>query len=129
MHDVVDVVHRAQQALLVADVADEPAQARVVAEELAHLVLLELVAREDDQPARVEVVEGVADERLAEGAGATRDEDVGAVEYGHAGVLPCLGRGRAVGERANRLWASRIVWDHRPTAVLPGISEEPHCAS
>ena len=49
VHDVVDVVHRAQQPALVADVADEPAQARVVAEQLPDLVLLELVAGEDDQ--------------------------------------------------------------------------------
>ena len=58
--DVVDVVHRAQQAALVTDVADEPAQARVVVEQLADLVLLELVAGEDHESLRVEVLEGVA---------------------------------------------------------------------
>ena len=50
VHDVVDAVHRAQQPALVADVADEPAQARIVVEQLADLVLLQLVAREDHEP-------------------------------------------------------------------------------
>jgi hypothetical protein len=76
-------VHGPQQPWPVPDVADEEPQPRVVAEQLAHLPLLELVAAEHDDPARSQPVQGVADERLAEGPGASGDEDVGAGEDGH----------------------------------------------
>ena len=75
MDDVVDTVHRPVQPVPVADVADEPAQARVVVEQLAALVLLELVAAEDDDALGVVVAQELGDERLAEGAGAPGDED------------------------------------------------------
>ena len=80
--DVVDAVHGPVEAVAVADVADEPAQPRVVAEQLAALVLLELVAAEDHDPLGVVVLQGLGDERLAERAGATGDEDRGAGENG-----------------------------------------------
>ncbi|GAA3128941.1 hypothetical protein GCM10020001_058260 [Nonomuraea salmonea] len=72
--DVVDAVHGAGEAVAVAYVADEPAQALVVAEQLLALVLLELVAGEDHQAAHPQRVERVADERLAEGPRASGDQ-------------------------------------------------------
>jgi hypothetical protein len=64
--DVVDVVERAIQTGPIADVADEEAQARVVAEHPAHLELLELVTAEDDETPQIVLVEQAARERLAE---------------------------------------------------------------
>ena len=57
VHHDIDVVQRAVQALAVAHVADEEAQARVLRrrEHLGHLELLEFVAREDDDLLRVAV--------------------------------------------------------------------------
>ena len=85
MDDVVDAVHGPVEAVPVADVADEPAQAVVVVEQLAALVLLELVAAEDDDALGVVVAQELGDERLAEGAGAPGDEDGGAGEDGWTG--------------------------------------------
>ena len=67
MHHVLDAIERAVQALLVAYIADEEAHARVGAVGLRHLPLLHLVARVDDQPARLEAGEGHRQERVAEG--------------------------------------------------------------
>jgi hypothetical protein len=43
VHDVVDVVQRTHQPALIPHVTDEPPQPPVVGEQLAELVLLELV--------------------------------------------------------------------------------------
>ena len=75
------------EAALVADVTEEPAQAGVVAELVADLVLLQLVPGEDDDPSRVVVVEHFTQEGLAEGAGPTGDEDGGTVEERHADLF------------------------------------------
>ncbi|MPM65653.1 hypothetical protein SDC9_112550 [bioreactor metagenome] len=73
--DMVDAVHRAVEPGQVADVAEEPAQPTVVVEQLTALVLLQLVAGVDDDALRVHVVQQSGDERLAERAGATGDQD------------------------------------------------------
>ena len=72
--DHVDAVESAAQPRLVADVADEVAQP-VVVEQLAHLVLLQLVAAEDDDALRVPLGERVPQERAAEGPGGAGDQD------------------------------------------------------
>ena len=56
MDDEVYVARRLDQPIAVADVADEVAHLGTV-ELLSHLVLLELIAREDDQLARAKAVE------------------------------------------------------------------------
>ena len=63
--DVVDSLHGHHQALLVADVAEEIAHARRI-EDLLHLELLELVAREDYEPLRLRGLKYAPDEALAE---------------------------------------------------------------
>ncbi|GAA2881030.1 hypothetical protein GCM10020220_083930 [Nonomuraea rubra] len=83
VHDVVDAVHGAGEPVAVADVADEPAQPFVVAEELPGLVLLELVAGEDHQAADRERVECVTDERLAEGPRSSGDQNRRSTENAH----------------------------------------------
>jgi len=68
-------VHRPVEAVAVADVADEPAQPGVVAEEVAALVLLQLVPGEDDDALGADGVQQVADDRLPERARPSGDED------------------------------------------------------
>jgi len=48
-------VHRPNQAVLIANVSDEPAKAWVIPKTLARLVLLQLVSRENNDLLRVEV--------------------------------------------------------------------------
>ena len=76
MDDAVDVEHGHLQALTVADIADEIAQAAVLGlpQILLHLVLLHLVAGIDDQPPRLVTVEDGLDEPLAERAGAAGNQ-------------------------------------------------------
>ena len=50
---------------------------RIAVELRAHLILLELVTREDRNATWVEVVQRVTSERLAEGPGASRNQDRG----------------------------------------------------
>src|SRR6478752_4654276 len=83
VHDVVGAVHGPAEAVEVADVTDEPAQARVVVEQLTDLPLLQLVTAVDDDPLGVVVVEHLADERLAKGPGPTCDEDRRPFENAH----------------------------------------------
>src|SRR5690606_31024523 len=97
--DVVHGLQRTGEAALVADVTEEPAQAGVVPELVADLVLLQLVPRDDDDPSRVVVVEHFTQEGLAEGAGPTGDEDGGTVEERHADLFRRRGWG---GTRATR---------------------------
>ena len=73
MHDDIDAVEGALEAVAVAHVADEVAQ-RIAAEfgKLnAHLVLLQLVAAEDDQLFRPIRFEQGLDEFFAKGTGAS----------------------------------------------------------
>ena len=55
MNDIVHIAQRQVEAVAVAHIADEIAQKGVLllAEFLLHLELLEFVAAEDDQPARL----------------------------------------------------------------------------
>jgi hypothetical protein len=76
-------VHGSRQAVAVTDVTDEEAQARVVAEHLADLVLLQLVAGEHHDPGGVQVVQGVAEERLAERPGGSGHEDRRSTQNAH----------------------------------------------
>ena len=79
----VDALAGAVQALAVAHIADEIADGRVLAglKLLAHLVLLQLIAREHHQPLYLrKSFENGADELLAERAGAARNEDGFVVE-------------------------------------------------
>jgi hypothetical protein len=83
MHHVVDAVHRPGQAVPIAHIADEPAQPRVVAEVLADLILLQLIPREDDDPVRVELVQCVPKERLAERTGPTGHQNRTSAQHAH----------------------------------------------
>nr|BFE77007.1 hypothetical protein GCM10020092_103080 [Actinoplanes digitatis] len=83
MHDVVDAVHGAGEALAVAYVADEEAQPRVVAEHLPDLVLLQFVAGEHDDALRVQVCQRVTQEGLAERTGRTGDQDRRSTQHTH----------------------------------------------
>jgi len=75
--DIVDVAHGEFEPVAVAHVADEIAHERILLhrEQLLHFILLEFVARKDHQPARLVALDHQLDEMLAEGAGATGDED------------------------------------------------------
>ena len=75
VNHIVDLVHGASQPVLVANVADEPAQSGVVVEPLAHFVLFEFVAGVDHDAAGVVLLEQQFDERFAEGACPSGDED------------------------------------------------------
>ena len=81
VHDDVDAVEGAHQALAIAHIADEVAHARVAQLLLHHDVLL-LVAREDDHLRGLVRREQPPRERLAERASAARDQDDLAVEVG-----------------------------------------------
>src|SRR5699024_11266033 len=90
------------QPALVADVAEEPAQPRIVPEEVAHLVLLQLVPREDDDAPRVVVVEHLPEEGLAEGSGPAGHEDGCTVQERHADLFRRMGGGGAGGGPGDR---------------------------
>src|SRR5262249_20608824 len=79
------------QALAIADVAEKEAQRGMLADDLAHLGLLELVAREDDQPPRAMAREHPLDEAPSERARASRDEHgpIGEKVLGHPEVFAC----------------------------------------
>ena len=78
-HDV-HAVHGLRQAFLVAHVTDEVAHAGRV-EFLRHLVLLELVAREDHDARRLVALQQGFDVLLAEGTGAPGDQNGFLVEH------------------------------------------------
>lgn len=59
----------------VTDVAEEIPKSGVVVEHFAQFVLLEFVAREDDEPLGVKVFERVVDERFAKRACSAGDEN------------------------------------------------------
>src|SRR5690606_22070336 len=75
MHHVIDAMHGPCKTVLIADVADEPSEARVVGELLTNLVLLQLVAREDHNTSRVVAFKQLCDEGLTERSGTARYED------------------------------------------------------
>lgn len=74
MDHEIDAPHRLLQAFGVAHIADEIAHLRRV-ELLRHFILLELVAREDDDAARLVPLDQRAGEFAAEGARAPRYQD------------------------------------------------------
>src|SRR3954447_19731581 len=88
MHCVVDAMHSALKATRVANVAEEEAKPGVVAEHLTKLVLLQLVAGEDDDALRVEIVDGIGQERFTEGPGGTGDPHRRSAGYRHFDFLP-----------------------------------------
>jgi len=59
--------------MLITDVADKPAKARVISKLLTNFILLEFVAREDDHASRIVALEQLRDERLAKGSGTARN--------------------------------------------------------
>jgi hypothetical protein len=61
--------------MLITDVSDEPAKSWIITKTLACFILLQLVAREDNNLLGVEVRKGKFDESFAERACATGDED------------------------------------------------------
>jgi len=75
VNDIVDIRHRHFETRLVAHIADEVAKARIflVADLEIHLVLLELVARKNDDTARLVARQHGLHEALAERARSTRD--------------------------------------------------------
>src|SRR5690606_5220782 len=95
---VIHTAHRASEAVTVANVANEPAETRVIAELLPRLVLLELVTRVDNDAARVEVRECMRSERFAERARAASDKDRRSSENCDEGLLatPVGGSGQTV---------------------------------
>ena len=84
---------RALETLAVAHVADEVAQLWRL-QRLRHLVLLELIARINDDPARLVELENAAHEPLAERAGSAGDENRAIAERGHCtGQFELMRRG------------------------------------
>ena len=82
MNDVVDVGHGADEAILVAHVAEEEAELGGLGFEDGrggHLGLLELVAREDDDFRWIEALEDLGAAAFPEGSGAASDHDCFAV--------------------------------------------------
>lgn len=71
MHHRVNTAEGPLQPVGVADIADESANARVIAEFLTELILLEFIAGEHSDPHRVEFSESMTNEGLAERTGAT----------------------------------------------------------
>jgi len=59
-------MHGTPEPVDIADIAEEPAQSEVVTEGSAHLILLEFIAREDHDPASVEIVESMTDKSATE---------------------------------------------------------------
>ena len=91
VNDHVDVLKRAVQPIAIADVAEEEAQPRVVAELLGHLRLLHLVAAQDDQLLRVRVLEDDLGEAFPERAGAAGDQNGLAVKAARRNVVGVQG--------------------------------------
>jgi hypothetical protein len=79
MEDRVDPVHRPEEAVAVADVADEEADVRPVLEPLALVELLRLVAAEDPDDRRV-VLDQLVNEAAPDRPGPAGDEDPLAAE-------------------------------------------------
>ena len=75
MDDDIHAVHRADEPLAVADVANEIAQGRMVEFAHLHFVLFQLVAAEDDDLLRLFLGKQRLCELLAEGSCPTCDED------------------------------------------------------
>ena len=73
-HDI-DAAHRPPHAVDVADVAEEVAEAGMIEAAGEHLVLLQLVAAEDDDLAGMVVAEEDFDALLAEGTGSAGNQD------------------------------------------------------
>jgi hypothetical protein len=82
--DDIDAVEGLVQAFGVADVAEEVAHAAMGLDgkALGHLELLELVAREDDQPPRLVALEDELHHPLSKRAGAAGDQDALGVQHG-----------------------------------------------
>ena len=78
--DEIGTVHGAKQPAAVADVADEEAKVRIRRVPLLHLVLLELVAREDSDGGVGPIGDGTRDEGVAERSRAACQQDGGAGE-------------------------------------------------
>ena len=76
MDDIIDIAQRQVQAVPVAHIADEIADEGIFLgrEILRHLELLEFVAAEDDQAARLVLRDHRLEEMLAERAGAAGDQ-------------------------------------------------------
>jgi len=68
-------VHRALEAVLVPDIADEEAEAGVGSEKKTGLVLLQFVSRKNDNSLGVVMIQNVTNEGLAKGPSATSNED------------------------------------------------------
>ena len=66
MYNVVHAVHRALETMLVPDIADEKAEARVGSEKKTGLVLLEFVSRKNDDSLGVVMIQNVTNEGLTE---------------------------------------------------------------
>ena len=75
MHHVVHAVERPVHAFTVAHIADEIAQRRMIVAVHFHLVLLQLVAAEDDQLGRVVLAQHHLDKFLAKRPGATGNQN------------------------------------------------------
>ncbi len=66
MNYIVNSMKSSSQSTLVTNISDEPSKTWVIIEELSSLVLLQLIAREDNESTRVQIIEGVSDKSLAE---------------------------------------------------------------
>ncbi|KAF1857065.1 hypothetical protein Lal_00015230 [Lupinus albus] len=140
----IDVAHRQLQPLAVAHVADEIAQRRrpLRRHALLHLVLLELVAGEDDDPARLGVAHHRLDEAAPEGAGSPRHQNRPAVQHAQARLKPGarqvgpigrkfrLRRARLAGVCGHRRFrpckAASLEAAGRPPKAPDGREREPH---
>ena len=93
VEDDVDVLHRASDAVAVADVADEKAQIASPGMHLTLIELLRLVATEDANDGGVEVQQSLHEAR-ADGAGTAGDEHPAAGKHlvGVDGFASCGGR-------------------------------------
>jgi hypothetical protein len=83
MHHDINIIECAVQAVPIAHISDEVAHAGMCChwKSVAHLVLLELVTAENDQPLRVETVEDGLNEFLAKRSCPTRDKYDLAVQH------------------------------------------------
>jgi hypothetical protein len=118
--DQIDAARGADQAVAVAHVAEEEAQAALPGIARLQLRLLELVPAEDADHARVVLGEQRLDARLAERAGAAGDEDGLAAEAHFTESMPGVERAGETSARAGgesyattRLSEKRINQNHR----------------